>query len=131
MKAINKLEPSPPTTKERRATMNATQQAEYLMEIKRWRRDRDQARIDAMHEYERRFRHLIVHCEAETKASFSEVFEVYRERRGKWAALRRRFYRIMRDEGLSFPDIGKLCGVSHTTVISALLAPNMDDMVHP
>jgi len=57
------------------------------------------------------------------------VFEVHRTDRGRWATIRRKFYRIMRDEGLSFPDIGKLCGVAHSSVMAALLAPDTDDTV--
>jgi hypothetical protein len=129
MKAINKLEPPKPTAKQIKAMQTDEQRSAYLMEIQRWRRDRDQQRHDTMHEYARRFRELIVLCEHEVGESFSDVFEIHRTDRGRWSPIRRKFYRIMRDEGLSFPDIGKLCGVAHSSVMAALLAPDTDDTV--
>jgi len=120
MKAINKLEPLKPTLVQAKAITSDEERAAYLMEIQRWRRDREQERHDTMHAYVRRFRELIVLCEHEVGESFALVFEVHRIDRGKWATIRRKFYRIMRDEGLSFPDIGKLCGVGHTSVIASL-----------
>jgi hypothetical protein len=120
IKAINKLEPPATARIRNKAIMTDEQRSAYLMEIQRWRRHRDQERHDTMHAYVRRFRELIVLCEHEVGESFALVFEVHRTDRGRWSTIRRKFYRIMRDEGLSFPDIGKLCGVTHTSVIASL-----------
>jgi adenosyl cobinamide kinase/adenosyl cobinamide phosphate guanylyltransferase len=99
---------------------NDERMADWRRRNTQWRTDKAAKRMAEMHQAQRRANSCILAGEMLTGCTYAELFVVHRDQRGDWSVKRAEFWRVMRDSGMSYPDIARATGFAHSAIVKAL-----------